>query len=207
MNYDALPLFPLNLVFYPGGLLPLKIFELRYLDMVTNSIKDRTPFAIVAVLEEGYSSVADNEFPFAAVGTIAEIIEFDAPGAGLMFIKCIGKNRIRIKSAWQQTDGLWLGSVEPIPADITMALPDDLIFTTDTLRQLITSLETQEIPESEMPLLKPYLFDDCSWVSNRWCEFLNLPIKQKQRLLELDSPLVRLELINDMFNVSKPDQE
>jgi len=205
MNYDALPLFPLNLVFYPGGLLPLKIFELRYLDMVTSSIKDRTPFAVVAVLEEGYASVADSDFPFAAVGTIAEIIEFDAPSAGLMFIKCLGKNRIRIKSAWQQANGLWLGSVEPIPADITMSLPDDLVFTTDTLRQLITSLETQGIPETEMPLLKPYLFDDCSWVSNRWCEFLNLPIKQKQRLLELDSPLVRLELINDMFNVSKPE--
>jgi Lon protease-like protein len=205
MNYKALPLFPLNLVFYPGGLLPLKIFEFRYLDMVTSSIKDRTPFAVVAVLEDGYESITENDLPFAPVGTIAEVIEFDVPSAGLMLIKCIGKNRIRIKSARQQSDGLWLGSVEPIPADITMSLPEDLIFTTDTLRQLITSLETQGIPESEIPLLKPYLFDDCSWVSNRWCEFLNLPIKQKQRLLELDSPLVRLELINDMFNVTKPE--
>jgi len=71
--------------------------------------------------------------------------------------------------------------------------------TADSLRQLINSLLKQGFTEDTLPIAKPYMFDDCAWVANRWIELLNLPLDQKQRFLELDSPLVRLELIQDMF--------
>lgn len=194
MSAKTFPLFPLKVVIFPQGLLPLRIFEARYLDMVKSCYKDNTEFGVVAVVD-GESS----GFPFCDVGTAVRIVDFDVPEIGLINIRCLATERFRVLSANQREDGLWMGEVVSIDNDMATALPDDLIKTSDNLRQLINALLKQGFTEDTLPIAKPYLFDDCAWVANRWIELLNLPLEQKQRFLELDSPVVRLELVQDMF--------
>lgn len=194
MATKTIPLFPLNVVIFPQGLLPLRIFEARYLDMVKSSYRQEAEFGVVAAFDG-----AHDYFPFSEVGTAVRIVDLDVPEIGLMNIRCLATERFRILSTHQQKDGLWMGEVQPIANDISIELPDDLVKTADSLRQLISALLKQGFSEETLPIAQPYLFDDCAWVANRWIELLNLPLEQKQRLLELDSPLVRLELIQDMF--------
>jgi uncharacterized protein len=194
MTSKTIALFPLNVVIFPQGLLPLRIFETRYLDMVKASYKTQSEFGVVAAFADAHP-----HFPFCEVGTAVKIVDFDVPELGLINIRCHATERFRIISVHQQKDGLWLGEVTSIANDITISLPDDLVKTADSLRQLINALLKQGYTEATLPIAQPYLFDDCAWVANRWIELLNLPLEQKQRFLELDSPLVRLELIQDMF--------
>lgn len=194
MSSKTIPLFPLNVVIFPQGLLPLRIFEARYLDMVKIAYKAQSEFGVVATFTDAHP-----HFPFCEVGTAVHIVDFDVPEVGLINIRCCATERFRILSVHQQKDGLWLGEVTAIENDIAINLPDDLVKTADSLRQLINALLKQGFTEETLPIAKPYLFDDCAWVANRWIELLNLPLEQKQRFLELDSPLVRLELIQDMF--------
>lgn len=196
MTRYTLPLFPLNVVTFPEGLLPLRIFELRYLDMVRACLRHRTPFGLVAALPRA-SVIPEHGLPFHDVGTVLSIIEADVAEPGLMHIRCRGQQRFRVHTASQQVDGLWVGQVEDIPDNAELAIPEDLQSTGAFLRQLMESLVEQGVAESQLPFLKPYRFDDCAWVSGRWCEILAIPLADKQRMLELDSALVRLELVND----------
>jgi uncharacterized protein len=195
MSTRLLPLFPLGVVVFPQGLLPLRIFEARYLDMVKSCYREGVEFGVVSIFEGG-----EGRFPFAEVGTAVRIVDFDVPEIGLINIRCKASERFRVLSTSRQADGLWLGEVEAIPNDMAVNLPEDLGRTADSLRQLISALLKQGFTEESLPIATPYLFDDCAWVANRWIELLNLPLAQKQRLLELDSPLVRLELVQDIFS-------
>ena len=191
MKRYSLPLFPLNVVTFPNGVLPLRIFETRYLDMVRGCLRNSAPFGLVA------SRKTEQGWPFHSVGTALNIIDADVVELGLMNIRCRGMQRFRVVAAKQQADGLWVGEVEDIAEENEVAIPEDLQSTGTFLRQLMESLVEQGLNESQLPFLKPYRFDDCAWVSGRWCEILALPLADKQRMLELDSPLVRLELVND----------
>ncbi len=200
MNTRTLALFPLGVVIFPQGLLPLRIFEARYLDMVTDCFRNNGEFGVVAALEG-----ASSHFPFCEVGTAVRIVDFDVPEIGLINIRCFAQQRFRVQSATQQEDGLWLGEVAEIENDMALSLPDDLVRTADSLRQVINALLKQGFDKDTLPIAQPYLFDDCAWVANRWIELLNIPLEQKQRFLELDSALVRLELVQDMFMANERD--
>jgi Lon protease-like protein len=196
MTQSALPLFPLNVVMFPDGLLPLRIFETRYLDMVRACLRNHTPFGLVAMKQQDAPTQEDG-LPFFKVGTSFMIIDADVAELGLMNILCRGLRRFRVLHAHQQGDGLWIGEVEDIDNEPALTIPEDLQATGDFLRQLVESLAEQGVPESKLPFSQPYRFDDCAWVSGRWCEILAIPLIDKQRMLELDGSLVRLELVND----------
>jgi len=200
MDTQTLPLFPLDVVIFPQGLLPLRIFEARYLDMVTDCYRNNAEFGVVAALQ-GVS----RHFPFCEVGTAVRIVDFDVPEIGLINIRCHAQQRFRVQSATQQEDGLWLGEVTAIENDMALSLPDDLVRAADSLRHVINALLKQGFDTDTLPIAQPYLFDDCAWVANRWIELLNIPLEQKQRFLELDSSLVRLELVQDMFMANERD--
>lgn len=191
-----LPLFPLKLVLFPQGLLPLKIFEKRYVDMVRNCLRNQQGFGIVSVCDDHDQTAP---LPFSSVGVLVEIIETNIPQPGLFSLKCLGKQKFHIQSAVQQKDLLWMGKVEMLPIEVDTPLPDDLIASKTYFEQLIHSLEEEKIDANAMPFHSPYALNDCAWLANRWCEILDMPLIQKQRMLELDSPLIRLELINDML--------
>ena len=199
MNTYPLPLFPLNLVVCPAGFLPLRIFEVRYLDMVRNCLRNKSSFAVVTVLPEGETDLQGN-FPFANVGTLLDIVDADVTTVGLMMIRCVGQRRVKIDSFTQQKDGLLIGEVNDIANDLELHIPEDLQMTSIGLKRLLESLPAQNISTENLPVIEPFKFEDASWVANRWVELLDLPLLQKQRLMQIDSPILRLELIHDILD-------
>ena len=187
-----LPLFPLNIVVCPAGSLPLRIFEARYLDMVRGCMRNNSTFGVVTVVPDEYQ----DELPFARVGTAVNIVDADVETVGLMMIRCAGQQRFHVESATQQKDGLIIGQVRNLPQDMLLSIPEDLNTAARSLQALIESFIQQK---QDLPIAEPYQFDDCSWVANRWLELLDIPLVQKQRLMALDSPLLRLELIQDIL--------
>jgi len=200
----TLPLFPLSSVVFPDGLLTLKIFEARYLDMVRTCMRNNTDFGVVTLYPESQLNLQAKDhltpkFPFATIGTTFSIEDADVSCLGLININCRGKQKFEVKSTKQQSDGLWVAEVEDI-IEVNMPIPDDLQTTRKHLQKIISSLSDQDITELKLSIAKPYKLQDCAWVANRWCEILNIPLVQKQRMLELESPLIRLELIQDMLS-------
>ncbi|WP_295955502.1 LON peptidase substrate-binding domain-containing protein [Rhodoferax sp.] len=203
-----LPLFPLETVLFPGGLLPLRIFEVRYLHMVEQCRKDGTPFGIVSLMQgsEVRRPGAQSGL-FHPVGTLARITHFEAPQPGLMEIDCLGTERFRINSSRQLAHGQWVADVELLNDDVATPIPSDLAHASHILGQLVQTLREQHVAENRFPILLPMQLDDCGWVANRWCEMLPLSVQLKHNLLALDSPLVRLELVSDVLAKAHPSPQ
>ena len=199
LTLQSLPLFPLEAFLFPGGILPLKIFEVRYLDMIGKCHKAGAPFGVVSLTQGAEVRQPGVAEAFSSVGTLAAITDFDAPRPGLMTVRAAGTQRFRITSRDQLKHGLWIADVERLPDDSKVAIPQDLQFTATALKQLIHSLELKAGSKDAIPIQEPWQLDDCGWVANRWCELLPLPVALKQRLMELDNPLVRLELVSDVL--------
>ena len=197
----SVPLFPLGTVLFPGGLLPLSIFEVRYLDMIGQCHRTGAPFGVVT-LQSG-TEVQRAGAPaesFHAVGTLARITHFDTPQAGLMMVRSTGTQRFRSIASRQLKHGLWVADVELLQDDLPVLVPDDLQIAATTLKRLLQSLHARQVPDDQLPLHPPYQMQDCGWLANRWCELLPLAAPLKQRLMELDNPLVRLELVVDLLS-------
>lgn len=199
LTLQSLPLFPLGAVLFPGGVLQLRVFEVRYLDMIGRCHKAGAPFGVVLLTQGSEVRQPGGKEAFSSVGTLATISDFDTPRPGLMMIRASGAQRFRITSSDQLKHGLWIADVERLPADTSVAIPDDLKITAAALGKLIASLQDKADAPEQMPLQGPWRLDDCGWVANRWCELLPLPMQLKQRLMELDNPLVRLELVSDVL--------
>jgi Lon protease-like protein len=207
----SLPLFPLSAVLFPGGTLPLRIFEVRYLDMIGKCHKAGAPFGVVMltqgteVRQPNAGAQDGSRFAkecFHTVGTLATITKLSTPQTGLLAIRCIGNKRFRMSSCEQLKHGLWVANVVQIPDDQQISIPDDLRGVSTALGNLINTLHARDMDPQQMPMQPPYLLDDCAWVANRWCELLPMPMVQKQRLMELENPLVRLELVSDILGRS-----
>lgn len=215
LTLNSLPLFPLGTVLYPGGLLPLRVFEVRYLDMIGKCHKTGAPFGVVSLTEGAevrrpVDAAAKNAPPggdgfapeaFSAIGTLATLSEYSAPQSGLMMIRCAGVQRFKISRSEKLRHGLWIADVAQLAGDMAVSIPSDLQKVADALAQVVRNLNRPNGSGSaaKTPMLPPYRLDDCGWVANRWCELLPLPLALKQRLLELDNPLVRLELVCDIL--------
>ena len=201
MSTLTLPLFPLNTLLFPDGLLHLQIFELRYLTLVKQCIANGTEFGVVAQAQKESSKTDEpmaNE-AFTRCGTSAKIVAHSAPMAGLLRIECVGTQRFEVVSSAQQKLGLWVAQVEPVAADQVVAVPAELEDTVTALRNVINTLQSRAANPEHTLILPPYRFDDCGWVANRWCELIPMPADQQQGLLTLDNPLIRLELVQDML--------
>ena len=200
----SLPLFPLGTVLFPDGVLPLRIFEVRYLDMIGKCRKADAPFGVVSLTSGSEVRKAGAEAEsFAAIGTLAVIREFDSPQSGLLQVECVGTQRFRVRTAELQKYGLWVAEVEAVIEDTALEIPDDLQHTAAALRRLVDTLEERRRAQGaatvRLPIGEPYRFNDCGWVANRWCELVPMQLELRQRLMELDSPLMRLELVSDLL--------
>lgn len=196
----SIPLFPLGTVLFPDGSLPLQIFEVRYLDMIQRCIDNGSMFGVVALISGTEVRKPGHTETFASVGTLARINEWSAPVNGLLRVSCSGATRFRIVSSEQMKHGLWVASITPLPGDLPVAVPEELQNTANALANLLATLKNQNIPESEIPIAAPYHLNDCGWVANRWSEILPMGMQQKQDLLALDNPVLRLELIQDLLD-------
>lgn len=193
MSFE-LPLFPLQSVLFPGGLLGLKVFEARYLDLVGDCLRTQRPFGVVA-LRQGGEVRGSGEVTFESVGCLAELIEVDSPQPGILQARCRGGSRFATDSVAQRADGLWVAQVRSLPDDAELPPTAELTGSAQGLAQAIAALKQQ----GASPFLEPYRFDRAGWLANRWCELLPIPLAAKQKLMELDDPLVRLKLVDDFL--------
>ncbi len=205
---QSIPLFPLGTVLYPGGVLPLRVFEVRYLDMIGRCHKAGTPFGVVALTRGSEVQRAPSAVPtgdafadegFHDTGTLATIIELVRPQPGLIQIRCVGTQRFGLTRREKLRHGLWVGDVRLWPDDLPTTVPDDLLPIARALESVIERLQAQNDPALRLSIPTPLRLDDCGWVANRWCELLGLPLPLQQRLMALDNPLVRLELVGDLL--------
>lgn len=191
MSVREVPLFPLNTVLFPGGVLPLRIFETRYLDMVSRCMKQETSFGVVAIHQ---GQEAGEVASFHEIGTLARIVDFDRLEDGLLGITCQGEQRFRVLSQRVQADRLCIGEVEILSEDPRTTL----VASHNALLKLLRNiLEREEMEPYTRFLVSDW--NDAVWVSNRLAEILPLPVKAKQILLELNDPTQRLDVLNTLL--------
>jgi uncharacterized protein len=182
----ALPLFPLSTVLFPDGLLPLRIFETRYVDMVGRCMREASPFGVVMIRSGAEVGGAVDS---AELGTTARIVDFNTLPDGLLGITGKGERKFRVLKRWQRPDGLNVGDVEYLPPESSQALPAEYDHLSELLRKVLPELGE---PYASMP----GSFSDASWVSCRLAEILPVSPTEKLGLLELDEPLARLARLN-----------
>lgn len=189
-----LPLFPLRSVLFPDGLLGLRVFEARYLDLVSLCLREQRPFGVVA-LRHGQEarSPGQEAVEFESIGTMVDLLEVDSAQPGILQLRCRGTQRFEVQRHWQQPDGLWVAEATPLPDDDDTAPVEAVAEAVRGLAGAIEALKAQ----GNAPFLPPYHFDRAGWVANRWCEILPLPLAAKQRLMALPDPQLRLELVDD----------
>jgi Lon protease-like protein len=186
-------LFPLNAVLFPGGRLPLRIFEQRYMDMAKACLRDGARFG-VCLIREG-REVGAPAVP-AEVGTLARIASWDMPQLGLLHVTALGEQRFRILERRVQADGLALGSIELLPQDEDVSIPETCMACVKLLERVI---------EQQAGLFEPpHRLDSASWVSSRLAEILPLPLPAKQELLELRDARERIERLNALLMPPRP---
>ena len=205
-----LPIFPLNTVLFPQGLIPLQVFEVRYLNMVQRCEKDGTPF-IVACLHGGDEvqrpdPTGEETYQperFHHTGTLAHIEHISVVKPGLLRIICRGGERVRIDRCEKGPLGLWVGDAEVMHHDKIITIPSELSHISDALSDVLGRLY-EEYPDamgvSRPPEHGAAEWENAGWVANRWAELLPLPNDLKLRLLTAESPLIRLELVGDQLD-------
>jgi Lon protease-like protein len=185
MSSIEIPLFPLNTVLFPGGVLPLRIFEPRYVDMVRRCMREGSEFGI-ALIREGVE--AGGPASTHDVGTMAQIVDFDQTRDGLLGITTRGTRRFRIRSTHQQADGLNIAAMELLPPESVVALPKKFAMFTKMLQEALPQMGDY------FKHLHPQ-YEDAAWVAARVAEILSLPLPVKQQLLETDDALERWEVL------------
>ncbi len=192
-----LPLFPLNTVLFPGGLLPLKVFEARYVDMVRDCLRDEIPFGVCMLHSGSEVAQPDVQTTPEAVGCLAEILSCDVDQHGLMFLRTRGTQRFRLAEWHAQQDGLLLGHATLIGQDRPVSGNEHLArlaACAEVLERIITTFAERD-PEN-LPFLEPYDLIDGAWVSNRLGEVLPIPMRARQKLMEIEDATARLEIVH-----------
>lgn len=186
---SELALFPLKTVLFPGGPLPLRIFEPRYLDMISRCLKQNTAFGVVGIRSGSETGAAE----MFTVGTTADITNWYQDDDGLLAIMTVGRRRFKITAVDRHADGLYVAEATLLPLESSGPLPEShdrlATFLERSLREVAShyrGLDTH--------------FDDASWVGQRLAEVLPLELVVKQALLEMDDPLERLDRLASILD-------
>lgn len=184
------PLFPLRTVLFPGGPLPLRIFEPRYLDMVSECLKNDQRFGVL-LIKEGRETGPATTYD---VGTLARICDWYQGSDGLLGVTAVGEQRFRLTSVERRKDGLHVGQIEALAEQAATALPDEfrplaqvLEGVLDDLGRLYESIDRR--------------YDDAAWVGYRFAEILPIAPEEKQACLEADDPVRRLHIVRRMISL------
>lgn len=187
-----LPLFPLRSVLFPGGRLPLRIFEQRYLEMAKTCLRDDQPFG-VCLIREG-REVGEPALP-EQVGCTARIVEWDMPQLGLLQVVARGEQRFRIRSRRVQADGLALASARLLGEEGDAVLDPQSDLCARVLRRIVEAAPAGLVEP-------PPRYDSAAWVSARLAEILPLSLASRQRLLEMDDARDRMEILRRLISSS-----
>jgi Lon protease-like protein len=190
---EEIALFPLNTVLFPGGPLPLRIFEARYIDLVRRCLREDSGFGVVLIREGEEAGGGPAET--CDVGTYAKIVDFSGEPDGLLGIEARGERRFRIHARRRARDGLHVADVEWLPPEPRVALPEEFSDLGPALDYVLGQVgEPYETLERHV--------DDAAWVAGRLAEILPLPTVHKQHCLELDDPVERLRYLRPLFEIT-----
>lgn len=185
MSLLTIPIFPLNTVLFPGGLLPLRVFEARYMDMTRDCLKRDESFG-VCLIREG-AEVGAPAVP-EGIGCLAKILEWDMQQQGILNIKTRGGQRFRILERRTGAQGLISADIELIPPESRAAVPAQFASCARLLEMVVAD-------QGKLIFAEPHAFNDASWVGYRLAEILPVPLIAKQKLLELTDSLGRLSIL------------
>jgi len=182
-------LFPLNTVLFPGGPLPLRIFEPRYLDMISTCLKDEAPFGVLLIrdgVEAGPATTWD-------IGTLARVADWYQGSDGILGITAIGTERFRLLSAGCREDGLNVGEIELLPPPPPLAVPPEFSALPHILETVLDDLGRLYEDLERRP-------DDACWVAWRFAEILPLSLEDKQAILSSDDTVAALRAIEQVLH-------
>ena len=184
---NSIAIFPLNIVLFPDGPLPLRIFETRYVDMVRRCMRETQAFGVVLIREGNEVGPAETF----DVGTLAKIVDFHQLSDGLLGLSCVGQKRFRIRARSRQGDGLNLAEVDWLAPEPVVAVPARHARLAALLKNVLPQLG-EVYTDIEMRL------NDAAWVGHRLAEILPIPLPDKQACLELDDPIQRLDALEPL---------
>jgi Lon protease-like protein len=185
------PLFPLNAVLFPGGRLPLRIFEQRYIEMAKACLRDELPFGVCLITqgdEVAKPDARDAKPAFVTIGTLATIRTWDMPELGILHVTAYGGARFLVQSHTMLANGLIVAEAVPVAPEPSVASGDAHRPLAQLLELLMARIGPQHFPEERS-------FDDASWVGYRLAELLPLPLSIKQKMLEINDAEVRLVVL------------
>ena len=198
---NTVPLFPLSRALFPGGVLHLRIFEVRYLEMIRQCLDTHAEFGVVTLTGGGEVRLPTRQETFVEAGTLARINEAQDIMPGLIQIQCSGTHRFKSEKPSQKPNGLWEAEITLLPAEQTVTITSDLQACADALGKVIADLQRDGVPPEAMPISPPFMLNDTAWVANRWAELLPLPPTQKALLLMENDPVQRLDLLREVLLV------
>lgn len=192
-----LPLFPLSTIVMPGGLLPLRLFEPRYLDMVRQCFRHQSGFG-VCLVKEG-AEVGDAALPY-PYGTVIKIVDWDQGENGLLQIVVRGETKFRLCETWVDSAELRHGNVELLSPEVSSPVPDEYTHLVHTLEQILGQVSgAVNYPNPE--------YSDSLWLGSRFVELLPLSAELRHELLSMDCPLERLSALSEIFAVIAQNRE
>lgn len=187
-----IPLFPLQTILFPGGPLSLRVFERRYLDMVSSCMASDQLFGIIL----NKPSSTNDKNNFSKIGTLAQIVDWDQGSDGVLGLKVIGKERFILTSHYTDENGLNMGEIEILEPEKKLLLPEGYV----TLSAILETI-LNEFSELYASVKKD--FNDASWVGYRLAEILPIELSQRQIYLEIDEPIDRLELLKTFMTANQ----
>jgi uncharacterized protein len=193
-----IPLFPLGTVLFPDGIIALKIFEARYLDMIKQCLREKTEFGVISIIKNLDSTEENVSTAFAKIGTLALIEDFDPVQPALYMTKSFGTQRFKLLNSTQEANGLWIGEIDLLENDPLIPVPQEHQKVAKLLDEIISVIQSEDLM-GEAPFKKPYKVDDCGWVSNRLAELLPISLVQKNHLLAQTNPRIRLDLVTEII--------
>ncbi len=196
MNLQTIALFPLHTVLFPGGPLPLRVFETRYLDMIRRSLKGEQDFGIIQI-QSGSEGETSSIY---STGTIAKIVDWSQSDDGILVIVVHGGARFRVLQAETLSDGLNVGRVDVLENDPGTLVPVEYAPMAEVLEKILNSLQEQYASVGRD-------MQNAGWVANRLAELLPLDMVDKQACLEILEPLARLHQLQGMIRASRADDE
>ena len=192
---EDLPIFPLRTILFPDSKLPLRIFEPRYIDMVSRSMREDSEFGIILSRE----STDPKMFETYDTGTLAKIIDWDQGGDGLLGITTLGTRKFRLKELNKQEDGLNIGSIERIEKEGDYKPLKEFTHLVELLQAILDDVNIYDDDEKR--------FDSASWISYRFAEILPLRIEDKQKCLEIDDPIIRLNFLEPLIKMIRESSQ
>ena len=188
----TIPLFPLRAVLFPGGQLPLKVFEQRYIDMTKSCMKDGKPFGVVMITSGDEVATRGSPPAFAEIGTLATITGWEMPDLGILHLATEGLTRFRVREHRVERGNLIVADVIGLPNEPRVPLPDDAAPLARLLELAAARIGPKHFPSS-------LDYGDSSWVGYRLAEFLPLPLSAKQGMLEINDAVVRLSVLRNFL--------